>query len=443
MEANLSDRQTDPWRSTLAANLGRLVALRWFVITGCLVLLSISLTGIEFVIATPAAWASLALYATANVGVWLLLRQRELVGEGVFLANLVLDLLVLFVFLHQTGGSTNPFTPLFLLPVIVAAATLKATSIWVVTALSIGVYTLLIWRTPKSHDHHGMQPEFDLHVVGMWLGLTFLAGLVAYFVTWMGRALRDRERALSEARERALRDERIIALGAMAAGAAHELGTPLSTITVLLKEMEQGQEPLDTVTHKRINLLRTQVDRCKSVLSALSAHGHEIRAEAGHGSTPTIFLEALIRQWQVFRPDVKLHFTWHGPAPSQLMLADQTLGQALCSFLNNAADASSELIEVTGWQDGNWLNIQIDDQGEGISEQIARNLGSKPISTKSGGRGMGIGMLLAHSVIDRLGGRAEIISTGDQGTSIRIRLPLDKLLFDPVERFPQQPAQVT
>ncbi len=437
----MTDHWTDPWRSTLAANLRRLVALRWFVITGCLVLLSVSLAGIELVVATPAAWVSLVLYATANAGVWLLLRQREQIGEGLFLANLALDLVLLFVFLHQTGGSANPFTLLFLLPVIVAAATLKPVSIWFVTVLSIGAYTLLLWRSPIGHHHHGMRSEFDLHIVGMWLGLVFIAGLVAYFVTWMGRALRDRERALAEARERALRDERVIALGALAAGAAHELGTPLSTMAVLLKEMEHGHELLDPVTRKRMGLLRIQVDRCKTVLSGLSVHGHEIRAEAGRGSTPSMFLEALIEQWRALRPDVKVQVGWQGPEPDQLILADQTLCQALGSFFSNAADASSEVIIVTGWLDGSWLTIEIEDQGTGMSEQVARNLGSRPVSTKPDGGGMGIGMMLAHSVIDRLGGRVEIVSTDNRGTRIRVRLPLEKLLLEAVE--PPTPALTT
>ncbi|MEX2500501.1 MAG: ATP-binding protein [Wenzhouxiangellaceae bacterium] len=428
------ENSTRLWRSTLAANLHRLVALRYFVMAGCLMLLAASLTGFDLVVATPAAWASLLLYAAANFGVSVLLRRRDQVGEPLFLANLALDLVFLFVFLHQTGGSSNPFTLLFLLPVIVAAATLRPASIWVVTALSIGAYTLLLWRSPQPRVHSSGQPEFDLHILGMWLGLVFIAGLVAYFVTWMGRALRDRERALAEARERALRDERVIALGAIAAGAAHELGTPLSTIAVLLREMEKGHDELDPLMRKRMGLLRDQVDRCKSVLSGLSAHGHETRAEAGQRLKPAEFLQTLVARWRAYRPEVNIEMAWQGPEPDATLVVDLTLFQAIGSLLNNAADASPETIVVNGRHDGHWLAIEIEDRGEGMSEQVARSLGKRPVSTKQHDNGMGIGMMLAHSVIDRLGGRVELLSSDSAGTRVRVLLPIDELRVEATGR---------
>lgn len=438
--------RTDPWSRTLATNLRYLLALRWFVIAGCLALLAASLAGVELVVATPVAWGSLILYGAANASVSLLLRRRAQIGERFFLANLALDLLLLFVFLHQSGGSANPFTLLFLLPVIVAAATLKPVSIWVVTALSIAAYTLLLWRSPEAHHHHSVNPEFELHLVGMWLGLMLIAGLVAYFVTWMGRALRDRERALAEARERALRDERVIALGALAAGAAHELGTPLSTMAVLLKEMEQEEMALDSsrrsqVLQKRIDLLRAQVDRCKSALSGLSVHGQEIRAEAGRGLTSLVFLQTMVEQLRASRPYLNVQLTWEGPEPDRTILADQTLRQALGNFLNNAADASPETLTVTGWQSETWLTIEIEDRGGGMNERVARDFGQKPVSTKLDDGGMGIGMMLAHSIIERLGGRVEVVSTGVRGTCIRIYIPLAKLLLEPAGDPPQKPSE--
>ncbi len=420
---------SSPGNLTLADNLNRLVALRWFVISGCAALLLLANAGIELVNHSTAAWLILLNYALINAGLKWWLSRRQGIHEWLFLANLALDLVLIWLFLRFSGGSANPFTLLFLLPVIVAAATLRPAAIWLLTGLSIAAYTLLLWLTPEHHNHTAMQSSFSLHLLGMWLGLVFSAGLVAYFVTGMGRALRNSEAQLARAREQALRDERVIALGAMAAGAAHELGTPLASMNLLVDEL-QSTANADQAAQAQLQLLKAQIQRCKKVLSGLSAHGHELHAEAGQAMTARQLLDAVLQRWRQQRPDASVKLQWQGDIPEARLLADETLFQSLCSLLNNAADASSETIELSArlQDDVLWLDIQ--DHGPGISQSIAGRIGREPVTGKSAQQGLGIGLLLASSVIERLGGEVTHRSAAAGGTVASVSLPLNQLMVD-------------
>ena len=154
----------------LAGNLRQLVRLRWFVVGGCVLLLLTAARGFGLVTHAGPGWAALAVYAIANIAALCWLRTGRDVSERFFAANLALDLMLIGAFLAATGGAANPFTLLFLLPVVVAAATLTSGPIWTITLLAGAAYTLLLIQFPGSTEmHHAPEGEFDLHVLGMWL----------------------------------------------------------------------------------------------------------------------------------------------------------------------------------------------------------------------------------------------------------------------------------
>ena len=161
---------------------------------------------------------------------------------------------------------------------------------------------------------------FEQHVFGMWFGFVLSAGLISYFVVGMANTLRERDRKLAEAREQALRDERLVALGTLAAGAAHELGTPLGTMAILTRELRDDY-PITQFNdlHSKLSILRDQVDRCKEALSVISASTGEARAESGHPMAVDCYLREMIDQWSNQRPDVALEYrpqTAHPPPAS-------------------------------------------------------------------------------------------------------------------------------
>lgn len=419
------------------ANLRRLVALRWFILAGFLGLLLLAKASVEFIAADGMAWFALASYALVNLSVQLHLRGLKQCGEDYLVLNLVGDLILIYWFMMASGGAANPFTLLFLVPVIVAAATLRAFSIWAITFLAILAYSGLLLQSPAgqaNHAGHAEASRFDLHLIGMWLGLVMVALLVAYFVTWMNTALRERERELAQARERQLRDERVIALGALAAGAAHELGTPLSTMAVVNGEMHRklgGQIPAHLDSD--LKLLREQIERCKSVLRGLSRYGKDLQAEGGTGMPVQAMLQRVISDWKGFRPgrEVDFHYTSEHEGP--LIVADETLAQAIASLLNNAADASDQTIRFQADCDPKRLGFAISDGGRGIEPEIRERLGRDVFDSPSispeftPAVGMGIGLLLAVSTIERLGGQVEFLDGDQGGAEVRVELPLERL----------------
>ncbi len=165
------------------------------------------------------------------------MRRGGPVGDAELFFELLADVGCLTALLYLSGGSTNPFVSLYLLPLTIAAAALPARYAWSMAGLTVTGYTLLLFFfRPLGHDQSMHSSAFNLHILGMWITFLVSAMLIASFVTTMSASIRVRDRELAAARERALRDEQVLALGTFAAGAAHELGTPLATIAVLSRE---------------------------------------------------------------------------------------------------------------------------------------------------------------------------------------------------------------
>ena len=198
------------------------------------------------------------------------LPRRAGVGEKSILLETGVDLVSLTLALYLTGGSSNPLVSLLLLPVTVATATLRPALSWSVAVTAAGCYTTLMFvHQPFAMAHHG-GGAFELHIWGMWYGFLLSALLVALFVARLGDTLRAHDEALAKAREESLRNEQWLALGTLAAGTAHELGTPLSTMAVIASDLADECGGNDPDLADRLNVLRSQIDRCKGILSRMA-----------------------------------------------------------------------------------------------------------------------------------------------------------------------------
>ena len=305
-------------------------------------------------------------------------------------------MLALSVLIYYTGGPVNPFISLFLLPIVFAAATLPLRTTSVVALMAGGSYTALMffYQPLSSHQQHLSSHQqhlhgMGLHLWGMWYGFLISAGCVALFVARIARSLRQRDRDLAAAREQALEAERAIALGTLAAGTAHELGTPLATIAILAKDLEtdlRGQAD----QHAAVVTLRAQVARCKESLARLAADAGALPADSGHSLDAERFLRSLLEEWQRSRLPVSLDARIEGSGVPPQIVADRTLHQALFNVLNNAADASGARVEVTAGWTADLLWLQVRDDGPGVAETVRERIGREVVSTK-GERGMGLG----------------------------------------------------
>lgn len=372
--------------------------------------------------------------------------RQQRVGNGFVFSQLMADVIFLTLLLYFTGGSSNPFVSLFMLPVTFAAALLKPFHIGIIALSSVVAYTGLMEFNQPMHVwmHHGH--GFTLHVWGMWAGFLLSAGLVAYFVTRIGMTLRGRDQLLAETREKALEAEKVAALGALAAGTAHELGTPLGTIAILAKELERTCDE-DAGKKKKMHLLRSQVDRCKTILSNMAITAGQAQADAGRPHAIRQWLEHLLHDWQGLRPTISLAIRFPETAPATAIIVDRTITQAIINVLNNAADAGASyakqhnidaLVKVSlqaDW-DADQLTLLIQDEGDGLNENQLARLGAQPVSSEKSQQddqvGLGLGLYLARTTLHRFDGDLIIRNRTDQhGADALIRLPLARLHATP------------
>lgn len=388
-----------------------LVTIKWLLIPLPILPLILILTSL-------AAW---------NLFTWWQLHQPGEVSDRELFVQLALDVLALTGVLYFCGGATNPFTWIFLLPVIIAATVLPKRFAWGMAGLSVFCYSLLVWlyvplhAPDMSHMSHG--DNFTLHVFGMWFGFVLSAGMVAYFVSGMANTLRERDQILARAREQALRDERLVALGTLAAGAAHELGTPLGTMAIVTSELERAYTAdKDADLREQLGIIKEQIARCKQALAVISASAGEVRADSGQPVPVKKYLEQLTGQWCRQRPNINLRYRLEGNPTASHILAEHVLHQALTNILDNAADASPEFVELHAKWNDDELTIEINDRGAGLSAETTAFVGKTLYSTKQ--QGLGLGLFLAHAAIERMGGNVMLFNRQGGGVCTRIILPL-------------------
>lgn len=399
--------------SSATINLKRLVVLRAIVLLAQLIAVLAVYADGRLRLPWLPLFIAFAAALTVNLATWRRLRGSATVSDIELFAHLVFDVVVLTVALYYTGGSTNPFSPLYLLPLTLTAAALPGAYTWTMLALTGACYSLLLFHyvpLPVAHETHSV--EFQMHVVGMWLGFLISAVLIATFAVNMARTLRERD----------LKHQRVLALGTLAAGAAHELSTPLSTMAVLVHDLSP-----QTVTPDKLTTLRAQIDRCKQILSTLANAAGETRAESGRRLPLDRYLEQLMTSWRALRPGATLHYQADGRRPAPAIFAEQTLSQAILSILNNAADASPHHVEVAAiWTDAE-LSLEVRDRGPGLVPGARARLGREPFTSKTAGEGMGLGLFLAQATVERLGGQVSLADRDQGGVCCRLTLPLAPL----------------
>lgn len=407
-----------PHRPPLA-NLRRLFVLRNLVIAGQLGLIAWAHFGLSVQLALAPISTALAALALLNVWTWRRLQWQCPLGEWEFFAQLAADVAILSALFYFSGGPTNPFVSFYLLPVAIAAAVAPARTAWCVAAFGVAAYTSLMFKFVPLQLQGAPFDGFDLHVFGMWLNFVLSAGLIAFFVSRMAASLRERDRELGEAREKSLRDQQVMALGALAAGAAHEIGTPLSTIATLTRELER--EAGESRQSEDLRVIRRQVERCKKILTDLLASAGQARLEACGREAADRFLASVVEDWRGMRPRHAIQWRWQGVAPR--IVNQPALKQTLLSLLNNAADVS-ETVEVEAFADSGSLIVEVRDRGPGLTRETARRAGEAFFTTKGG---HGIGLFLARAAVERMGGTVALSNRDGGGAVSQVSLPLAAL----------------
>lgn len=409
-----------PDGSNVQLSQTRAAVLRWWLLAAVTVVVALAPTLLDIELPRLPMFAVLALMVAFNAYVHWRAATDERVDASELFVQLCVDLAGLALLLYLSGGAANPLISFLLVPVAVAALSLPGTLTAGVALIAVGLYSLLMWQfMPLSVAH----PEraAGLHLAGMWLTFAMSAAMIAWFVVRMTASIRERDSQLAAAREQGLRDERVVALGVMAAGAAHELGTPLATIAVVVGELER-ESCLDAEVRGDLALVREQIALCKSIVSSMAARSGTLRPEQVEIVDARGWLEELRARWQAMRPQARGRLTLVGGSGAPLIVIEATLDQALINLLNNSADVSDAEVDITMAWDEAKLSIVIEDQGPGFPAEVLRQAGRVPLPARSGGAG--VGLLLAFSAIERLGGRVALDNPPAGGARARVELPI-------------------
>lgn len=415
----------------LSASRQNLLRLSWIRV---LVLCSQSgtLVAVYFSELLTLPWAPLLLLIVAAACIYSLtvlrLRLRWPVTEFEFAIQLGFDLLLHSLLLYYTGGSTNPFVAYYLVPLTIAAATLPWIYSLVLSGLALTGYTaLLIWYEPLHID--GQQYSallISMHLFGMWLNFALSAAFITFFVSRMAQAVRDQKEQQAGHREEALRDQQLLAIASQAAGAAHELGTPLSTMSVLLGELRQEYSDQHSLQDD-LALLQEQVRLCKGILQSLVLAAEADRRQQVQEQSLLEWFEDCINRWHLMRPEATYAYEYSGTGRMPAIRPPAELGQSLLNLLNNATDACADDLTIhLGW-DRQWVCISIRDQGAGVPLHVAEQLGKPFITTK--GKGLGLGLFLSQASVTRVGGSVKLYNREGGGTLTELCLPRQSNLF--------------
>ena len=362
----------------------------------------------------------LGLYGLLDAATLMRLRNPAPVGESEMLVQLLADLAILTALLYLTGGALNPLALYYLLLVLYSSTALPPRLAWLLAGVSVVCYVAL-------HFFHVALPLPDSADDRLdYLTRILIYALVAVLIAWFGIRLsalqqlqRDQRRADAEkdARERYL-----VGLAALSAGTAHELSTPLSTISVLVSDLREAESP-PADWKESIDVLWNQVQLCKRSLAAMADAASVERLGAIKNVHASEFVGEVASRLRAMRPAVRLELNVRLDEDLALR-SDHTQAQALMNFLNNAADASPGSVELRAAQDAlNPLKLVIEvlDRGPGIAPELRQRLGKDIVTTKATGHGAGI--LIAQAAIERLGGSVALSERRSGGTCVRVELP--------------------
>lgn len=350
------------------------------------------------------------------------LRGSWPVTELEFALHLAMDLFIHSGLLYYVGGSTNPFVAYYLVPLTIAAATLPWLYSIVLSGLALSGYTaLMIWYRPLHLQGEQMgELLITLHLFGMWLNFALSAAFITFFVSKMSQALREQEQLRAARREDNLRDQQLLAVATQAAGAAHELSTPLSTMSVLLGELRHGHRG-EGELEEDLALLQEQVKLCKGTLQQLVRAAEANRHQAIAEQSAVQWLETSLDRWHLMRPEATYRYQIEGVGMVPNLMPPVDLSQALLNLLNNAADACPDNLLISLHWDAQWIVITIRDYGAGVPLEIAEQLGKPFFTTK--GKGFGLGLFLSQVSVIRAGGTVKLYNQDGGGTLTELRLP--------------------
>jgi two-component system sensor histidine kinase RegB len=415
--------------ATSRSNLLLLVQLRWIAAVGQLITIAVVQVFLHVRLPLLAMGMVLTLLIAGNVITQLRLRWPSSVTNSELALSLTFDALVLTAQLYLSGGATNPFSSLYLLQVILGAVLLEAWASWAMVAVTISCFAGLMLRYRPLTLPVGGPGLFERYVQGALVGFALDAVLLVFFISRISRNLHQRDERLASLRQRAVEEDHIVRMGLLASGAAHELGTPLATLDVILGDWRRMPKLIaDEELTADIEDMQAELARCKAIVTGVLLSAGEARPEAAAAARLKTYLRDIFEDWKARRaPDTATYDDDLKSDPA--IVADSALRQALTNLLDNAIEASPDAVWMHTGLEGGQLTIAVRDAGPGFTPTMLADLG-KPYHSTKGKAGRGLGLFLVVNVVRKLGGTVEARNLAALGAEVKISVPLNVLEID-------------
>jgi two-component system, sensor histidine kinase RegB len=416
--------------STGLENMRQLVQLRWIAVVGQIVTIAVVNYGFHIHLPLREMFVVLICLVAFNIGSMLRWRAHHEVTNGELFFALLVDVATLTGQLYLSGGATNPFSFLYLLQVILGAVLLRAWSVWAMVGITAACFIgLTIFYEPLALplDYYGML--LGPYIEGTLICFALNASLLVIFITRINRNLRARDARLADLRERAAEEEHIVRMGLLASGAAHELGTPLSTVCVILGDWRRMSSiASDAQMLEEIDEMEAQVQRCKNIVSGILLSAGEARGESPVATTIRTFLDDLVEEWRETRPVTR--FTYENRFGQDLpIVSDSAIKQMIHNVLDNALEASPGWVGLDIAHEGDALKLTVTDVGPGFPPEMLIQLG-KPYQSSKGKPGAGLGLFLVSNVARTLHGSVSAHNRSDGGAIVTLTLPLESITLE-------------
>lgn len=404
--------QTDPTISRLLMLRSGAIVVQLIAVLSVYFLLEhqIALLPLLVVIAIEAIFQLVSVFAYRNVS------QARPVG---MLMQLTADVLFLTILLSLSGGATNAFVSLLLLPIMIAAVTLREKGLAYIAVLAIAAYSFLLIRMP---DHSMHQMNMSGHFIGMWVNFVLSASVIALVIGAMSRALKERERTIAKAREKQLRNEQLVSLDGAAAQITHQLATPIANLQLLFEELLEEQ-PNNPVARQ----MRTPLKQCATQLNDFRKLSAQLRNKNTKEYTTVSQLQTQITDTLLLQyPDQ--HINWLNEPIAATLKSDAMLLPAILNLLQNACIANQKNNQTElelSWQQNNQhsecVYLLIRDYGSGFSQSQLAELGGQLMPSS---QGMGLAVLLSNVTFERLNGSLTLYNHAGGGAVAKVKLAI-------------------
>lgn len=415
--------------------------LRWVAVAGQLLTMAVVtlILKTEIPVARLLMLIGITALSNAAYAFWLnrlqssgLQRSDRLPTDQIVSGLMLIDIIDLTGLLYLSAGIANPFALFYFVNIAVAGAIITPAWAWGIWAATVAGVTLLLMHSQpiaelSAASSFAATPalRWTIPKLGYLVSFATCSGVITYFITVLTGELRQREQALNEAEEARMRNRQLEGLATLAAGAAHELASPLSTIAVVAKELSRGLEKQGAAENltQDVALIRSELDRCRQILDRMTSAAGEAAGERLRQISIDDFLrETLLGLREPERVEV---FIDDQARSLTSLLPLQATAQAIRNLVQNAIDASpaGTSIQVRANLAGSSWRLLVEDQGSGMSAEVLKRIGEPFFTTKEPGRGMGLGLYLTGNVLRRLNATLSFTSKPEQGTVAEVVLP--------------------